>query len=79
MYAVGHTKLTPQGYLMAAVLALGPGAVLSHVSAASHHGLRRTNQAKVDGLQAKLKDANNALFRATTKTRNFPQRWPRIG
>jgi very-short-patch-repair endonuclease len=48
VYAVGHTKLTPQGYLMAAVLALGPGAVLSHVSAASHHGLRRTNQAKVD-------------------------------
>jgi hypothetical protein len=33
---------------MAAVLAAGPGAVLSHASAAALHGLRQTRAAKVD-------------------------------
>lgn len=33
---------------MAAVLACGPGAVLSHRSAAALHGLRRTDQANID-------------------------------
>jgi hypothetical protein len=33
---------------MAAALACGPGAVLSHRSAASLHGLRRTDRAKID-------------------------------
>jgi hypothetical protein len=31
VYAVGHTRLTAQGRWMAAVLACGPGALLSHV------------------------------------------------
>ena len=35
VYAVGHTKLTQQGRWMAAVLAAGPSAVLSHRSAAA--------------------------------------------
>src|SRR4051794_5025834 len=34
VYAVGHRRLTLQGRWMAAVLAAGPGAVLSHRSAA---------------------------------------------
>lgn len=34
VYAVGHTKLSQEGRCMAAVLACGPGAVLSHESAA---------------------------------------------
>jgi hypothetical protein len=44
VYAVGHAPLTPQGRAMAAVLAGGPGTLLSHRSAASlwalqpHHG-----------------------------------------
>lgn len=40
VYAVGHARLTPQGVLMAAVLACGPGAVVSHRTAADVHGLR---------------------------------------
>ena len=40
VYAVGHTELTPDGVRMAAVLAAGPGAVLSHRAAAAHWGLR---------------------------------------
>jgi very-short-patch-repair endonuclease/predicted transcriptional regulator of viral defense system len=40
VYAVGHRILTPDGWRMAAVLAAGPGAVLSHHSAAELWGLR---------------------------------------
>jgi predicted transcriptional regulator of viral defense system len=39
VYAVGHRKLTRQGHRMAAVLAYGPDAVLSHWSAAAHWGI----------------------------------------
>lgn len=39
VYAVGHAAETLQGTFMAAVLACGPGAVLSHCSAAAHHAL----------------------------------------
>jgi Transcriptional regulator, AbiEi antitoxin len=35
VYAVGHRVLSPDGYRIAAVLASGPGAVLSHRSAAA--------------------------------------------
>jgi very-short-patch-repair endonuclease len=41
VYAVGHKRLTAQGRWMAAVLACGPGAVLSHHQAAAHHHLRQ--------------------------------------
>ena len=40
VYAVGHRLISKQGWLMAAVLASGPGAVLSHHSAAMVWGLR---------------------------------------
>lgn len=40
VYAVGHDALRPEGHLLAAVLACGPGAALSHASAASHLDLR---------------------------------------
>jgi predicted transcriptional regulator of viral defense system len=42
VYAVGHPVLTARGRWMAAVLACGPGAVLSHLSAAALHGFDRT-------------------------------------
>src|SRR5262245_3293644 len=40
VYAVGHSVLSRQGHWMAAVLACGPDAVLSHRSAAAHWGFR---------------------------------------
>lgn len=40
VYAVGHAHLTRDGHWMAAVLAAGPGALLSHRDAAALHGLR---------------------------------------
>jgi Transcriptional regulator, AbiEi antitoxin/Protein of unknown function (DUF559) len=48
VYAVGHARLTQHGRWMAAVLAYGPGAVLSHRSAAALHGLRPDNRSKID-------------------------------
>lgn len=48
VYAVGHARLTLRGRWMAAVLAYGPEAVLSHRSAAALWGLRQDNRAKTD-------------------------------
>jgi predicted transcriptional regulator of viral defense system len=48
VYAVGHARLTGHGRSMAAVLAYGDGAVLSHRSAAALHGIRPDHRAKTD-------------------------------
>ncbi len=48
VYAVGRRTLTRQGHWMAAVLSCGSDTVLSHRTAAALHGLRDTNQRKVD-------------------------------
>jgi very-short-patch-repair endonuclease len=48
VYAVGHTALRREGRLMAAALACGPGAVLSHATAASVWDLRPTSAARID-------------------------------
>jgi hypothetical protein len=40
VYAVGHRTLTGHGHRMAAVLAYGPDALLSHLSTLALHGLR---------------------------------------
>lgn len=48
VYGVGHGVLSREGHWMAAVLATGPEAVLSHRSAAALWGLRPTARARVD-------------------------------
>jgi predicted transcriptional regulator of viral defense system len=45
VYAVGHPVLTVNGRRMAAVLAAGPGAALSHASAAALREIRRARRA----------------------------------
>ena len=47
VYAVGHRKLTRHGHWMAAVLAYGPDAVLSHRSAAALWGIGQSSY-KID-------------------------------
>jgi very-short-patch-repair endonuclease len=49
IYAVGHRKLSDEGRWMAAVLACGTGAVLSHTSAAELWGIRRTGRPSGSG------------------------------
>lgn len=48
VFAVGHARLTREGRWLAAVLASGPGAVLSHRSAAALHDLRPDNRSRLD-------------------------------
>ncbi len=48
VYAVGHRAVSRDGRLMAAVLAVGPGAVLSHRSAAELWGIRRTSRERIE-------------------------------
>jgi predicted transcriptional regulator of viral defense system len=48
VYAVGQRRLRREGFWMAAVLAVGPDAVLSHRNAAALHELRQANQERVD-------------------------------
>src|SRR5436190_6478686 len=48
VYSVGHPLLTAKGRMMAAVLACGPGAVLSHRAAADLHGLRPSSAGRID-------------------------------
>lgn len=48
VYALGHSALERRGRWLAAVLACGPGAGLSHVTGAAHRGLLHTSQALID-------------------------------
>jgi predicted transcriptional regulator of viral defense system len=48
VYAAGHRALRPEGRMLAAVLACGSGAALSHRSAAALWGLRPTDQRRID-------------------------------
>lgn len=48
VYAVGHRRLTQDGFWLAAVLATGPGAALSHRDAAALHGLGRWTTGPVE-------------------------------
>jgi very-short-patch-repair endonuclease len=48
VYAVGHSALPAKAHWMAAVLACGAGAALSHVAAGAHHQLRASSAARVD-------------------------------
>jgi very-short-patch-repair endonuclease len=45
VYAVGHAQLRREGRWLAAVLAVGPGAALSHRAAAALHGIRESDGA----------------------------------
>jgi very-short-patch-repair endonuclease len=48
VYSVGPGALAVEGRMLAAVLACGPGAALSHRSAAALWGLRQTDQRRID-------------------------------
>jgi predicted transcriptional regulator of viral defense system/very-short-patch-repair endonuclease len=63
VYAVGHTVLRPEGRRLAAVLACGEGAVLSHRSAAAHWGLLTTSAARIDVTVPQAARAGNAKIR----------------
>jgi very-short-patch-repair endonuclease len=70
VHAVGHPILTANGHRMAAVLACGPGAALSHASAAALWEIRPSSATKFDvsvrGPGGRGKRARVRVHRATT-------------
>jgi hypothetical protein len=48
VYAVGHRQLRTEAFWLAAALACGPGAVLSHATAAALWGLRPSSATRID-------------------------------
>lgn len=64
VYAVGHRKLTGHGHWMAAVLAYGPDALLSHVSALALHGLRPDSRTLVDVTVPRSRASSRSGIRA---------------
>jgi very-short-patch-repair endonuclease len=73
VYAVGHPVLTARGRWMAALLAAGPGAALSHASAAALWELRGSNATIVDvtvtGRAGRMKRAGLRIHRPRTLRR----------
>lgn len=65
VYAVGHAQLRPEGRWLAAVLAAGPGATLSHRSAAALHGIRESRGA-IDVATTRRVAVRGVLIHRTT-------------
>jgi hypothetical protein len=61
VYAVGHTSLTNAGRSMAAVLAGGPGAVLSHRAAAAHWEIRPSDARDLEVTTARRRRSRPGL------------------
>jgi Transcriptional regulator, AbiEi antitoxin/Protein of unknown function (DUF559) len=61
VYAVGHTVLKREGRWLAAVLACGEGAVLSHRSAAAHWGLLQSEATRTEVTTARRRAGNAAI------------------
>jgi predicted transcriptional regulator of viral defense system len=61
VYAVGHAHLGAEGRRLAAVLACGAGAVLSHKSAAAHWNLLATSAARIDVTAARGRRAHEGI------------------
>jgi very-short-patch-repair endonuclease len=70
VYAVGHRGLSQEGRWMAAVLACGPGAVLSHRSAAELWGMLKPRPGPIDvtipGYAGRKRRAGIRLHRSAT-------------
>lgn len=71
VYAVGHRALSHEGHLLAAVLASGPGAALSHLAAAAHWQLWRRRVDCVDVVVPVSRRRNAPVWRLHS-TRSLP-------
>jgi predicted transcriptional regulator of viral defense system len=75
VYAVGHRQLRIEGRWLAAVLAVGPGAVLSHRDAAALHGMRKPPESrKVSVTTGKDARGTAALWVFPRRTLNVEDR-----
>jgi very-short-patch-repair endonuclease/predicted transcriptional regulator of viral defense system len=63
VYAVGHDVVSREGRWMAAVLACGPGAVLSHRSAAALWGIRPPSRGRTEVTVPTKSDSRGGIWR----------------
>lgn len=68
VYALGHRRLAREGRWMAAVLAAGPGALLSHRDAAALHGLLASRN------RGRVEVTTSSDVRSTDRLRVFSRR-----
>jgi len=68
VYAVGHRPLTMRAHWLAAVLACGEGAVLSHRSAAQLWGIRRHSELVVAGAVPRVESSSPRTLRNRVAT-----------
>src|SRR4051812_15896227 len=61
VYAVGHPRLSQEGKWMAAVLAAGQGAMLSHLSAAAHWNVWRRRVQGTDVISLRRRRAEPGI------------------
>jgi very-short-patch-repair endonuclease len=61
VYALGHASLRPEGRWLAAVLACGPGAALSHRSAAALMDLLPTASARIDVIASRSRHPQRGI------------------
>jgi very-short-patch-repair endonuclease len=73
VFAIGHAPLTRDGHYMAAVLACGPGAGLSHRSAADKLGLRATHRSRIDIISPRRPGRRHASIDAHTSRTLLPR------
>jgi very-short-patch-repair endonuclease len=87
VYAVGHRRLSREGWWLAAVLACGPDAVLSHRSAAALWGMRPQSSGPIEvtvpGTGGRTKRRGLRVHRSTcldpsttTRTKSIPVTTP---
>jgi hypothetical protein len=79
VYSVGHALVPPRGRWLAAVLACGDGAVLSHRSAAAHWGMRPTSAPKVDVTVPRTSGVRSSARIAVHRPRDPAERLVRDG
>jgi hypothetical protein len=77
VYALGHTSLKVEGRRLAAVLACGQGAVLSHRSAAAHWGLLATDQTRIDVTAPRSRDGVPGIRLHSSRSLDAPEH-PRL-
>jgi very-short-patch-repair endonuclease len=63
VYAVGHKMISRHGWWMAAVLASGPDALLSHWSAAALRGIRPNGRSRIDVTVGHRSRSSRAIHR----------------
>ena len=77
VYGVGHAAITRTGLFTAAVLACGPGAVLSHRAAAAHHGLLEWKERDIEVIVPRSAGRGIDGIRAHRQRLDECDRWTR--